>query len=145
MAVQTSAGSTISIGSGVPTTYNSTGFAALTYTEISEVTDIGEFGKEFNTVTHTPVGDRKVQKFKGSYNNGSIQLQMGKDADSTGQTALQAALESDNSYAFLVTLQDLTKLYFTGKVMSYKNSVGSVDQITGASCTIELDGDVVEV
>lgn len=147
MAVQTSAGSTISITSTLPTTYDTTGWNALTgWTVVGEVTDIGEFGKEFNLVTHIPVGNRQVKKFKGSFNNGSIQLQMGRDsAAGSNQSALRAALVSDSSYSFKVTLQDLTKVFFTGKVMSYKTAVGSVDQITAASCTIEIDSEITEV
>lgn len=144
MAVQTSAGSTLSIASTLPTTYDSTGYAALTWKVIGEVTDIGEFGAEYNLVTHTPVGSRQVKKFKGSFNNGSIQVQMARDVDDDGQAALITASQSDASHAFKVTLQDLTKIYFTGMVMSYKTSVGSVDQITGATATIELDSAIVE-
>lgn len=146
--VQTSAGSTLSIATGAtatPTTYDATGFAALTYVVVGEVTDIGEFGKEYNLVTFAPVGDRKQRKFKGSYNNGSIQVQMGRSTGDAGQAAMRTALASDASFAVKVTLQNLDKIYFTGKVMSYKTSVGSVDQITSATSTIEIDSEVVEV
>jgi hypothetical protein len=87
-----------------------------------------------------------VKKLKGSYNNGAIQLQMARDqAVANNQDKLKTALASDASYAFRVTLQDGTKLYFTGKVMSYKTGVGSVDQMTAATCAVEIDGDIVEV
>lgn len=146
MAIQTSAGSTISIATGVPGTYDATGFNAMTWLVIGEVTDIGEFGKEFNLVTHSPVGTRGVKKLKGSFNNGSIQLQMARDsAAGSNQAALKAALGSDASYSFKVTLQDATKMMFTGKVMSYKAQVGGVDQVTGASTTVEIDNEIVEV
>jgi hypothetical protein len=146
--VQTSAGSTLAIATGaskVPTTYDAAGFAALTYTTVGEVTDIGEFGKEYNLVTFSPVGDRKQRKFKGSYNNGSIQVQMGRASGDAGQTAMRTALADDASYAVKVTLQDTSKIYFTGKVMSFKTSVGSVDQITSATSTFEIDSEIVEV
>jgi hypothetical protein len=147
MAVMTSAGSKLYIATGVPTTYDQAGFEAvgLTYVEVGEITDLGEFGTEYSVVNHTALGQRQVKKFKGSYNNGSLQLQMGRDTDNTGQTALINALDSDASFSFKVTLQDGTKNYFTGKVMSYKTSVGSVDQITGATTTIEVDSDIVEI
>lgn len=145
--VMTSAGSTLHIATGVPATYDQAGFEAvgITYTAVGEITDLGEFGTEYNAVTHTALGQRQTKKFKGSYNNGSLQLQMARDTSDAGQTAIQAALDSDNSYTFKVTLQDGTKMYFTGKVMSYRTNVGSVDQITGATTTIEVDSDIVEV
>jgi hypothetical protein len=145
MTVQTSAGSSLSIATGLPVTYDGAGYAALVYTIIGEVTDIGEFGRMHALVTHIPVATRRVQKFKGSYNNGSVVVQMGRDQANAGQTAAKAAVLSDASYSFKVVLQDLTKIYFTGKVMDYKSHVGTVDIITGASMTIEIDSDVVEV
>jgi hypothetical protein len=145
MAVMTSAGSTLSIATGAPATYDATGFTALTYVVVGEVTDIGEVGREYALVTHMPVGSRTVKKFKGSYNNGSMQIQMGRDTANAGQTAMKAALLSDADYSFKVTLQDLSKIHFVGKVTTFKTSVGSVDQITGSSCTIEINGDIVEI
>jgi hypothetical protein len=147
MAVMTSAGSKLHIATGTPATYNQAGFenVALTYVEVGEIVDLGEFGAEYNLVTHTALGQRQQKKFKGSFNNGALQLQMARDTSNTGQTALRTALNDDASFSFKVTLQDNTKIYFTGKVMSYKTSVGSVDQITGATTTIEIDSVIVEV
>lgn len=146
MAVMTSAGSTLSIATGSPATYDGTGFVAMTYVVVGEVTDIGEVSnRDYAVVSHSPVGSRSVKKFKGSYNTGTIQIQMARDTANAGQTALRAALLSDADYSCRITLQDLSKIYFVGKVTSFKTSVGSVDQITGANCTIELSGDVVEV
>lgn len=147
MAVQTSAGSTLHIATGVPATYDEAGFEAvgMTYTAVGEITDLGEYGTEYSTVNHTALGQRQVKKFKGSYNNGSLQIQMGRDVEDAGQIALKTALDSDASFSFKVTMQDGSKNYFTGKVMSYRTSIGSVDQITGATATIEVDGDIVEV
>jgi len=141
----TSAGTTLAISASLPSAYTATGFGAVTFTDIGEVTTLPEYGKTFNLVTHSPLGDRKIYKFKGSYNNGSVGVQMGRDVDDAGQVICAAAAASDNSYTFEVTLQDLTIQYFTGKVMSYTTNVGSVDQITGSTMTIEIDSDIVEV
>jgi hypothetical protein len=65
--------------------------------------------------------------------------------DDAGQVLLLAAQDSDDSYSFKITLQDGTVNYFTGQVMSYRTSIGSVDQITSASVTVEVDSDIVEV
>lgn len=146
MAVMTSAGSTLSIATGSPATYDAAGFTALTYVIVGEVTDIGEVtNREYAVVNHMPVGSRTVKKFKGSYQTGTLQIQMARDSSNAGQTALRAALVSDADYSFKVTLQDLSKIHFVGKVTAFKTSVGSVDQITGANCTVELSGDVVEI
>ena len=145
MAVMTSAGSTLSIATGVPATYDAAGFTALTYVVVGEVTDIGEVGREYATVNHSPVGSRYTRKFKGSYHNGTMQIKMARDTSNVGQTAMKAALISDADYSFKVALQDLSKIHFIGKVTTFKVQIGTVDQITGSSCTIEISGDIVEI
>jgi hypothetical protein len=141
----TTAGTVLAIDNALPATYNQAGFEALSYDTVGELTEIGEFGKEYALVTHNPINDRQTYKFKGSYNNGSITLQMASDEDDAGQAVVITALGSDTSVSFKVTHQDATVDYFTGKVMSYKKNVGSSDSILSASVTVELDSDVVNV
>jgi hypothetical protein len=145
MAVMTSAGSLVALSATLPATYDAAGFNALTYTLIGEVTDVSEFGREYALVTHTPLASRIAKKFKGSYNNGNITLQFGKDISNAGQVSLKTALGVDASYSFRVTLQDATKVYFTAKVMSMKTNLGGVDSITAGSATLEIDSDITEI
>ena len=142
--VFTSAGTTISIGD-LPATYDQTNMEAVEYTEIGEVTDLGEFGKVYSVVTHNPLGDRKTVKRKGSYNEGTVNMQMARVPSDDGHDALQDALDSDDSYAFKIVLQDETEIYFSAQVVSYTTNIGTVDQITSASCTLEIDDDIIEV
>jgi len=141
----TSAGTTIGIVSGDPATYDSAGFESLTFDTIGEVTDLGEFGREYSLVTHNPLGDRQTVKRKGSYNDGAISMTVARTPDDAGQTVLQTALDSDENFSFNVTLQDGTELYFQAQVLSYTTNVGTVDQITTASVTIEITDEIIEV
>jgi len=141
----TSAGTTIGVVADAPATYDSTGFEALTFALIGEVTDLGEFGREYSLVTHNPLGDRQTVKRKGSFNDGSISMTVARVPGDAGQTVLQEALDSDENYSFNVTLQDGTELYFSAQVMSYTANVGTVDQITTASVTIEITDEIIEV
>ena len=143
--VFTSAGTTLGISAVLPATYTSTAFALLTFTDVGEITDMGEFGREYALVTHNPLGDRRTVKRKGSYNDGALTMSLGRVPSDAGQALLLTARDDDDSYAFVVTLQDGTKQYFSGQVMSYTTSVGSVDQITGASVMVEIDNDIIEV
>jgi hypothetical protein len=138
MTVRTSAGSTFKLSAGVPATFNGAGYAALTYTAVGEITDFGEFGREYNLTTHNPVGNRSTQKFKGSFNEGSLTLQLGLDNADAGQTLCQAAVLSDNNYAVEITIQDGTKYYFQCQVMSFKIGMGDVNKITSATIMIEI-------
>lgn len=140
----TSAGTTIAIGDSSPASYDLTGFEAVAYTDIGEVSDLGEFGREYNEVTFNPLGDRRTVKRKGSYNDGSVSMTVARVPGDAGQTALTAALDSNDSVPFRVVLQDGTNLYFEAQVMSYTTNVGSVDQITTASVTLGITNDIIE-
>lgn len=140
MGVRTSAGSVLAISASTPATFNAAGYSAvgMTYTPIGEVTDLGEFGREFALVTHNPVDSRGTVKKKGSFNEGSMTVQLGLDTDDAGQVLAKAASLSDSDYSFKLTDQKGDVYYFQGQVMSWKVGVGSVDTITAATMVIEL-------
>jgi len=141
----TSAGTTIGISSTLPATYDASGYGALSYNAVGEVTDLGEFGREYALVTHNPLGARRTVKRKGSYNDGQVAMTVARVPSDTGREDIITALDSDDPVAFEIVLQDGTTLYFAGVVMSYTTNVGSVDQITSASVMIEITTDIVEV
>lgn len=143
----TSAGTTLAITATLPASNTETGFTAITPapTVVGEITDIGEYGRSYNLVTHNPIGDRRTVKRKGAYNDGALTLSMARVPDDAGQAILIAALDSDDDYSFKITLQDGTVQWFVGQVMSYTTNVGSVDQITSASVTVEIVNDIVEI
>ena len=143
--VQTSAGTTFALSSEAPATYDETGYSALTYTEVGEVTNIPEYGGAYSLVTHEPLGERSVVKRKGTVNHGSVTLQIGKDINDAGQELLKTAYGEDEVYSFEITLQDGTVQYTTGQVFSYTTNVGSSNQITGIGCQIEFDTEIIEV
>lgn len=138
MTVRTSAGTTLKVSANAPATFNVAGYSALTFTAVGEITDLGEFGREFALVTHNPVGTRGTQKFKGSFNEGTMNLTLGLDTDDAGQVLMKAASLADTAYSFEVTTQNGDIYYFQAMVMSFKVGVGSVDSITTATCTLEL-------
>lgn len=142
--VRTSAGSTLSISATPPATYDEAGFEALTFTKVSWISNMGEFAKVFNLVTFNPLDTRQTIKRKGSYDNGSMSLELARDGNDAGQTLLRTAADSDISPAFEVVLQDGSTFYFTAQVMSANIVVGSVDDITMSNVNLEIDNDVIE-
>lgn len=142
MTVHTSAGSTLTVSVAAPVTFDVSGYDTLfgltAAKEIGEITDAGEFGREYNLVSHNPLGDRGTKKFKGSFNEGQMALQLGLDDDDAGQLIMQAASISDADHYFMVTTQDGTRYFFAAKVMSWKVGIGSVDSITTATSTLEI-------
>lgn len=144
MTVQTSAGTTLAISAGTPSTYDSSGFGALSWTTVGEVTDLGEYGRVYALVTHNPLASRATEKFKGSYNDGSISMQIAEDTSDAGQIIIDAAVDSDNNYAFRITAQDSDIDYFQAKVMSKTVSVGSVDQIRSSTVQVEITNSIID-
>jgi hypothetical protein len=138
MSVKTSASTTLHVSAAAPATFDSTGYGALTWTAVGEITDLGEFGRVYNLVTHNPVGSRGTVKKKGSFNEGTMDMSLGLDTDDAGQILLKAAAMSDSDYSFKVTTQNTDKYYFQAQTMSFKVGVGSVDSITSASVSLEL-------
>jgi hypothetical protein len=143
MTVRTSAGSTIAISATLPATFDEAGFSAagVVFKEIGEVTNIGEHGREYSKVTFQPLRTRATQKRKGSYDPGTIALQFGIDGDDEAQGLLKTASKSDNNYAFRLTYQNGDIEYFQAQVMSFKTSVGGVDDITSGTANLEINAD----
>lgn len=132
------AGATIGIVAGNPATYDVAGYGALNFVTIGEITDLGEFGREYNVIRHNPVGTRGTKKLKGSYDEGSIPLQLALDEADDGQLVAQDASESDDAYSFCVTSQGGNKYYFQALVTSFKRRFGGVDDITSATINLEI-------
>jgi hypothetical protein len=138
MTVRTTAGTTLKISASNPATFDAAGYAALAFTTVGEVTNLAEFGREYNIVTHNPIANRGTVKKKGSFNEGQISLELGVDDADAGQTLMRQALNSDNDYSFLITSQSGRKYYFQAQVASYKFNAGGVDQIFSATANLEI-------
>ncbi|UYW25657.1 hypothetical protein OKC48_20645 [Methylorubrum extorquens] len=147
MTVQTSAGCALLIGT------TSANAASDTYLPVGEITNIPEFGRVYQEITHNSVGDRSTKKFKGSYNEGSITITLGRDISDAGQAAMVAARDSDADFNFKVTLNDApstgaspkpTTYLFKAKVMSFTTNIGGPNQIVGASAMIGISGAITE-
>lgn len=145
---QTLAGSVMKISASLPATYDYTGFSALSYTTIAEITDMGTgLGKKYDLVTHQPVADRKKYKFRGGYDNGQLQVKLGRATATTtdaGQTLLIAASNSDADYSFEIVVQDGTKFYFTAKTMSFTMGMGTLNNILMGDVDLQVNSDIVE-
>lgn len=144
MTVRTSAGSTLRISQIAPSTFDAAGYSSVfplaptaSSPQVGEITSMGEFGREYALVTHQAIDRADTQKFKASFNEGSISLELALDEDDAGQELLKTAAYSYDDFYFQVTNGGET-FWFPAKVMSFKVNVGSVDQITAASVMLEI-------
>jgi hypothetical protein len=137
-SVFTVAGTTLGISAGQPATFDATGYAALTYTNIGNIEDAGSHGRTYAEVTFQPIDTRSVQKFKGSYNEGNKTLSVGYNSDDAGMILLKTALNSDADYSFKVEYQNGDVDYFQAKVLSVSKATGGVDSIVMASIELAI-------
>lgn len=145
MTVNTASGAKLFIGGTTPTS-TLVAFAALTWVEVGEIEDLGEFGDESAQVEFTALSDARVRKLKGPRNAGSITVVTGDDPLDTGQIAMEAAEASPLAYNFKVTLNDARTVggtnsnhYFRGKVFSKRRNVGNASNVVKRTFTVGVD------
>jgi hypothetical protein len=141
----TSAGSTVYLSAGVPATIDGAGFAALTYTKINEVTDIGAIGPKVAMVTHVPVDQSVTYKLKTITDNGSVQLKGARATSDAGQTLLQAAVASFAPYALKIVLQTGTIIYSQVLALGYNTTIGTAGVVTTFDSDMAVSGAIVVV
>lgn len=145
MATQTLAGATFGMTASLPATEDASGYGALSFTTVGNVTDFGSIGAETNLVTYTPVDTAIVNKRKGSKNYGSQSVTVVLDDDDAGQNLFKTAALSQNVYSFCVTKQDGAKYYYKGLIMGFPIQLGTTDDLIQVTVPIEVDSKIVEV
>lgn len=138
-------GSTLSISAGVPATIDSSGFGALTYTEIKEITSIGMIGGDTAIIDHMPVNHNAVYKLKGTRQPGSLSLKGGFAPTDPGQILARAGDNATAAYAVKLVLQNGTIFYSQGLINGFKVGVEGQSAITAMEVNIALSGPLVIV
>lgn len=151
MAIFTIADAKVYIGTTTAAA-DETDFAADTYTEITPVETIGDFGDTATDVPFTGLSDGRTQHLKGSKDAGTMQLTCGWDSSDAGQTALKAAFASPNDYNFKILFNDAPEggtgsvTYFRGKVMSFSRVLGTgPNNVIKLQANIGINSDQIEV
>lgn len=145
MTSTTAAGTTIDISAGIPASQNVTGYAALTYTNIGGVEQLGAIGATTAKVEFQPLKGAK-EKHKGSTDYGTLTPSLAHDKADAGQTLLRTACEPDNNalYAFRVTYPNGDKRYFQARGFGYPENVGGADSIIMANPSLEINTKIVK-
>jgi hypothetical protein len=124
------------------------------WTEVGEMEDFGEIGDQAGEATFTAVGDRRVRKFKTTYNAGNMQAVVGDDSGDSGQQELIDAFLSDADYNFKIVYNDDPGAatgqtpsvdYFRGKVMSKVKRLGTVENVKRRTFNIGINSQIVEI
>jgi len=142
--VVSGSGSKLYVSSALPATHDQAGFEALSWTLVKEVSEIGEYGREYDAIEHAPIDTRIVETIKGNYREGGLPLTIGSVPADAGQVIMLAASESDDDIAFKVDRNDGIVDYNVGKVFSFKPSV-SGGAILNISSQVTFNGARVTV
>ena len=81
--------------------------------------------------------------FEAIEEQGKITIQYGIDESDTGQTNIEALIDSDADQSIKIVLQSGKVIYFTAQIMSKPITIGSVDDITMKSFQIEITNQIL--
>jgi len=138
MTVFTSAGTTLGLSAAAPATYDAAGYAALTFTQIGEVSDLGDIpARIYELVTWQPLAERGMRKAKGGYQLGSQTITLGEDPDDAGQALLDTATNADTVYSVKIGHPQLGDIYARALVMGGSKNRGDVNSIATRQVTLE--------
>lgn len=124
----TFAGAKIYIG-GTDAAANLTAFEAFPenyWTEITNVSNMGEFGASANIVQFPVVSDKYVKKSKGTRNAGDPVLVVGRVSDDAGQIKMRDAEDTKFYFNFRMILEDAANETMTNTVIFWRALVASV-------------------
>jgi hypothetical protein len=136
--IGTSAGTTLGIVAGQPTTFDAAGYGALTFGLIGNIDNLGSLGRTYNITEFNPIASRGTQKFKSSFNEGDMTVTLAYDSSDVGTTTCKTALDDDADYSFEITFPDGGYLWFQAKVSTFVYEVSGVDDMRMATLTLAI-------
>ncbi len=138
MTVSTSAGTTFGLSAAAPASYAAAGYAALTFTPVGEISDLGDIpARVYELVTWNAISERGTRKSKGGFALGSQTITIGIDVADAGQTLLDSATNADTVYSIRIAHPQLGTIYARALVMGGTKNYGDVNTIATRQVTLE--------
>lgn len=119
-------------------------FSGLTYAnEVGLIESMGEFGKLYDLASFQAVGDGRMRKLRGGFNEGNLALVCGLNLSDAGQAKLKTYAEAADQNAYPIKLTIVTEsgtdtYYFGVKVMSFRTVLGSVNNVVKVNISMEI-------
>ena len=147
--VALSVGTVVSVSAAAPASEDQTGYEALAWTVVGEITDLGEFGGTAQVTTFTPVASGVVNKRKGSIDYGTMPLAIAKDAADAGQIILKAGFDGahrNTVHSFRIAEPDSGDVaYLMGSISSFTTTRGDANMVMSHNCNVEVTSESVVV
>ncbi|NLS03623.1 hypothetical protein HGP14_09655 [Rhizobium sp. P32RR-XVIII] len=140
----TLAGAKVSISTAAVTLpLDATGFAALTFTPVGSVGNLGDYGASPNMVNYNTLDTEVTSKAKGVEDAGELSIEVARIFDDVGQIAMRAAAATKFNYAIKIEYADAptedwsnTVMYAAGPVSGPQMLGGSTDDFIRESYTV---------
>lgn len=143
MTALPSAGTLLAVSAALPATFDAAGYAALSWTTVTDVSDVPEYGPSAEVITFNPLADRITQKATGAIDYGSVVVQMAYLEDDPGQLILEANVGVNTGISVRHTPLVGGVRYFTAIVSSRTENVSGVNAFTLSSVGLEINRAVV--
>jgi len=121
--------------------------SGLTYVEIGEIDNVGDYGDTIGDVTFSPLASGRVKHLKGQADAGTSELNIGLDAGDAGQLKLVEAFQDRSRYDYpikVVYVDGFTD-YYAAKVMSNKKGGITASGVLVRKVTLGINSDIYEV
>lgn len=145
--VQIATGTVVSIVASEPATYDSAGFAALTFITVGEVLSIGEFGGSATVATFTPLNSGTVNKRKGSIDYGTATMSIADDESDAGQILLKAGFDGaarNTIHSIKIENDNGDVAYFVALVTSFSTVTNDANTVITVNCNLDLTNSVID-
>jgi hypothetical protein len=136
-------GSVVSVSAAAPATFNSAGYAALTWTTVGFVADVSEMGDSSADVTFEGLDGRSVH-VNGSKDGGAVSLTFRHESDA-GQNILFAQNNGNNDVSMRVVDSDAKIHYVTGRVANVRHRARTSSNWKGFTADLRVNTDIVTV
>jgi len=140
-------GATLAIATGVPATFDETGYGALTWDEADKGTvSIGAIGDTSETVTVPDITTGRNMTLKGAVTGDTVNIALSRDRSGSGgalsdaQAAFRAAaVAQGGEYSIRVTERDGEITYFSGAVMNWKQTEMTTTSYAGFTFDLAIN------
>lgn len=131
---------------------NAAAYALLSWVEVGDVSNLGEYGDEAQIATASTLQDSRTFKAKGPRDAGTLVVTVLDRPDDAGQIKLIAAEADLLNYAFKVELPNKLTVsgtnqleYFIGLVTSKRLTVGDANNIMTRTFNVAINSAITTV
>ena len=141
----TNIGTVVSVSAAAPATFDQAGYEALSFSEVTGVASIGEFGPSYEILNHVDLKDGITQKAHGALNYGDPALQYRVVEADAGQGILDLALSARATISLKVERASGLVEYVQTLVTSAPAGEASSSAVYMKSSNLAITSSVVKV